>query len=344
MIEWLFQEDVYPKFLFATPQFTFGGFGIQRQSESPTPDVFPQIGFQDFFPFERKSDLWKTFPTSIWIQPASYRIESRIYPVIEPLEKPLNRTDLPDKASYTKTVENGFEGIEKIVLARKTVLKFENSLDAKHLINNHLAIFRSQDIFFYMPEKGIAFMGATPERLYERKKDHILTAAIAGTLPIDQNPSLLLESQKDRKEHQYVIDDLLQKLKTVCLEVHVDDHPAILTSHHLYHLKTSIEGKLKPDVSDSDLIRLLHPTSAVAGYPKNTAIEKLYQVEPFDRGLYAAPFALMLDGTTLASVAIRSILVKNQHLYLFAGSGLVEGSTIDQEWNELDHKISPYLW
>jgi menaquinone-specific isochorismate synthase len=92
------------------------------------------------------------------------------------------------------------------------------------------------------------------------------------------------------------------------------------------------------------LIRLLHPTSAVAGYPKTTALEKLYQVEPFDRGLYAAPFALMLDGTTLASVAIRSVLLKNENLYLFAGSGLVEGSTTDQEWNELDHKISPYLW
>ena len=84
--------------------------------------------------------------------------------------------------------------------------------------------------------------------------------------------------------------------------------------YHLYHLKTAIQGILKPKVSDEELIQLLHPTSAVAGYPQSPALEALYQIEPFDRGLYAAPFALMLDGTTLASVAIRSALLKNNHL------------------------------
>ncbi|MFZ4773164.1 MAG: isochorismate synthase [Chlamydiia bacterium] len=344
MIEWLFEEDVYPKFLFATPQFIFGGFGAKATFDSPQENVFPQVGFQDFFPFERKSDLWTPFPTSTWVQPAAYRIESRVYPIIEPLQKPIDRTDIPNKENYSKTVSQGFHGLEKIVLSRKTALKFGTALEAKHLINNHLAIFRSQDIFFYMPEKGIAFMGATPERLFERKKDLIFTAAIAGTLGIDQPSHLLLESKKDLKEHAYVVQDLLEKLKTVCTEVHVDDHPTILTSHHLYHLKTAIHGSLKPNITDQSLIQLLHPTSAVAGYPQESALKTLYEIESFDRGLYAAPFALMLDGTTLASVAIRSALLKKEHLYLFAGSGLVEGSTIEQEWNELNHKISPYLW
>jgi len=344
VIEWLFQEDVYPKFLFATPQFIFGGFGAKATFSTPQENIFPLIGFQDFFSFKRKSNLWDSFPTSTWVQPASYRVESRVYPIIEPLAKPLTRTDTPNKENYTKTIEKGFEGIEKIVLARKTALKFESVLEAKSLINNHLAIFRSQDIFFYMPEKGVAFMGATPERLFERKKELLFAAAIAGTLGIDQNPHLLLESEKDLKEHAYVVRDLTEKLKTVCTEIHVDEHPTILTSHHLYHLKTAIQGLLKPNISDEALIQLLHPTSAVAGYPQSSALETLYQVEPFDRGLYAAPFALMLDGTTLASVAIRSALLKHDHLYLFAGSGLVEGSTIDEEWTELNHKISPYLW
>jgi menaquinone-specific isochorismate synthase len=344
VIDWLFEEDVYPKFLFATPQFIFGGYGIKASFDAPSSEVYPLIGFRDFFPFKRKSDLWNTFPDKMWVQPNSYRVESRIYPVIEPLEKAIERKDFPDKEAYTKTVENGFEGVEKIVLARKTVLKFASPLEAKHLINNHLSIFRSQDIFFFMPEKGVAFMGATPERLYERKEDKIFTAAIAGTLPIDLNPTLLYESQKDLKEHQFVVADLKEKLLKVCKEVKIDEHPSILTSHHLYHLKTSMEGTLKEGVSDQELIELLHPTSAVSGYPQVSALEKLYHVEPFDRGLYAAPFALMINGTTLVSVAIRSILLKNNHLYLFAGSGLVEGSTIDQEWNELNHKISPYLW
>jgi menaquinone-specific isochorismate synthase len=344
VIDWLFEDDTYPKFLFATPQFIFGGYGIKASFEEPMKGIYPLIGFRDFFPFKRKSDLWSLFPSKMWIQPASYRIESRVYPVIEPLEKALDRKDFPDKESYTKTFQKGFEGIEKIVLARKTALRFASPLEAKHLINNHLSIFRSQDIFFFMPEKGVAFMGATPERLYERKEDKIYTAAIAGTLPIDQNPNTLLESKKDLLEHQFVVKDLKEKLLKVCSEVSLSPHPEIITSHQLYHLRTGLEGTLKPGVEDKDLIELLHPTSAVSGYPQVSALEQLYHVEPFDRGLYAAPFALMLDGTTLASVAIRSILLKNDHLYLFAGSGLVEGSTIDQEWNELNHKISPYLW
>jgi menaquinone-specific isochorismate synthase len=81
----------------------------------------------------------------------------------------------------------------------------------------------------------------------------------------------------------------------------------------------------------------------VGGLPKELALEFLTNQEPFYRGLYAAPLGWVSKSQSDLIVAIRSSLINNHNLTLFAGAGIVNGSDPLSEWEELEHKISQFL-
>ena len=89
------------------------------------------------------------------------------------------------------------------------------------------------------------------------------------------------------------------------------------------------------------MLRALHPTPAVGGYPKEGALEEIRSAEPFDRGWYAGPVGWIGADAEFA-VGIRSGLVRGNRLALFSGAGIVEGSVPEAEWAEIEQKISDF--
>ena len=87
----------------------------------------------------------------------------------------------------------------------------------------------------------------------------------------------------------------------------------------------------------------MHPTPAVGGFPKEAAFMEIGKRETFDRGWYAAPIGYISPNQSHHLVAIRSALIEEDAIRLFAGTGLVNGSTPPREWDELEHKISQYM-
>ena len=83
----------------------------------------------------------------------------------------------------------------------------------------------------------------------------------------------------------------------------------------------------------------LHPTPAVGGFPKYQALELIQQIEPFERGWYAAPVGWVGYDQAEFAVAIRSGLIDRNQLLLFAGAGIVRGSQSEEEWAEIETKI-----
>ena len=65
--------------------------------------------------------------------------------------------------------------------------------------------------------------------------------------------------------------------------------------------------------------------------------------EPFGRGWYAGPVGYIGYNTVEFAVAIRSGLINGDRLSLYAGAGIVSGSTVDDEWNEIENKISNFI-
>jgi isochorismate synthase EntC len=112
------------------------------------------------------------------------------------------------------------------------------------------------------------------------------------------------------------------------------------------HLATTIAGTVEPRSARSalELALTLHPTPAVAGAPRDTALAVLRDLETFDRGRYAGPVGwvdALGDGEW--AVALRCAELEGATARLVAGAGIVAGSDPDAEWAETQAKLEPML-
>jgi len=182
------------------------------------------------------------------------------------------------------------------------------------------------------------FMGATPEILFEKIGAEVKTMALAGTSGKDIQPIQFLKDPKERKEHQFVIDDIAQVLKplgsVVIGETTVAEFPA------LNHLQTNISVKLNQALSNDELIQKLHPTPALGIYPRNSYFGKFSQYPlQAERDFFGAPWGIETKDFALLLVAIRKWDWNDQKVKVFAGCGVVPESVLEKEFAEILKKI-----
>jgi menaquinone-specific isochorismate synthase len=266
-----------------------------------------------------------------------------------------DRVDLPDSKGWREAVEHGLElcsggPLRKIVLARRSDLNLSNPISPWSL----LRMLRKESVGVFMfgfeDVDGQTFIGATPERLYQRESRRIKSEAVAGTRPRgsdeDSDRKLadeLMASEKDRREHGHVVDRMREAFNLLCDSFEIQTAPRISSFARVQHLVTRGDGKLKSGVDDAAILSALHPSPAVAGTPTDLAVTHLREIEPFDRGWYAGPVGWLGTDSAEFAVAIRSALINKHVLSLFAGAGIVSGSEPSREWTELENKITPYL-
>ncbi len=266
----------------------------------------------------------------------------------------LDRQDTPDFHSWNTQVEQILQKIEsgaigKLVLARKTSLQFSHSLSPwplmKHLRDNS----QKATLFTFQLAPDLCFFGATPEKLFSREGNALNTDAVASTRPRGETQEEdrrleeeLLSHPKEKREFAFVKEFLETNLKPLSEEISWDGADRILKGSHVQHIHNRLNAKLKAHVTDSDLIRTLHPTPALGGYPQQASLSLLKETESFDRGWYGAPVGVISPRRSSFYVAIRSALMRERALHLFSGTGLVQGSTPKREWEELEQKIRSY--
>lgn len=261
----------------------------------------------------------------------------------------------PDSAGWGNNVSAAIKSFaehktEKIVLARKTDLDFSTRVQPWLLLDKLRQSSVDCFLFGIQPGHEATFVGATPELLYRRDGNQLKSEAIAGTRVRGQSEpeDIALEielftSDKERREHQLVVDSLRNGLEHLCSEFNESDHPRPLKLARVQHLKTDFTGLLLPSITDADILASLHPTAAVGGYPAAIARREIERLESFDRGWYAGPVGWINGDSAEFAVAIRSGLVAGRKLSLYSGAGIVEGSTAAAEWQEIDSKISNFI-
>ena len=159
---------------------------------------------------------------------------------------------------------------------------------------------------------------------------------MAGSLPTTQTSTNLQNSQKDRHEHQLVIDAIERTLRPLCHKLDIPETPRLRCLPHITHLQTPIVGTLSKNISILALVQALHPTPAVAGSPQQIALDWIASYESIQRGWYAAPIGWFdSNGDGTFAVAIRSGLLINDQISLYLGAGIVQNSDPDTEYNEL---------
>jgi menaquinone-specific isochorismate synthase len=265
------------------------------------------------------------------------------------------RADHPDRAGWLRGVEGVLDGIgggafQKVVLARQSVFRFGAPLDPFLLLHrlreeNPLAFH-----FAFQPAGGATFLGASPERLYRRRRRRIVTEAVAGTRRCGDSAredqaicDALLDSDKDRREHRFVADTIAARLADLCVAHRADPRVTVLRLARLRHLHQRFEGALRPGCDDGAVLAALHPTPAVAGNPTASALAEIARREPFHRGWYAGPIGWVGSQAAEFAVGIRSGLVAGDRLLLFVGAGIVAGSRPIAEWEELENKLAGFV-
>ncbi|RKF14321.1 isochorismate synthase [Alginatibacterium sediminis] len=238
----------------------------------------------------------------------------------------------------------------KVVLARQTQIKLDRELNPFTLID-HWQKREQQCYSFVFQFDGVhSFVGCSPERLYSRDGLDLRTEALAGTAPRHIDPAQdielanrLLEDDKNQRENQIVVDDLVRRLQEISLHVQPQAHTELLRLRRVQHLKRPIHATISPDLDDSALLSTLHPTPAVGGLPRSSAMRFIEQKEGFDRGWYSGAVGWFSGERSEFSVAIRSALLSPTSLNTYAGAGIVEGSQAQEEWDELNHKTAALL-
>jgi menaquinone-specific isochorismate synthase len=272
-----------------------------------------------------------------------------------PLPPLLHRSDSPDQAAWVQAVEGVLHLIErgplqKVVLARRTDFRFAEPPDPFLLLHRLRAANPEGFHFAFQPEDGATFLGVSPERLYRREGRRIFSEPEAGTRRRGDSGyedqamgDALLESEKDRREHRFVADEVGRKLDALCRSYRADREVSLLKLARLQHLRRGFEGTLRPGADDAAIVAALHPTPAVAGNPTAAAVAEIEAREPFSRGWYAGPLGWIGAGGADFTVAIRSGLLSGTRLALFTGAGIVRGSMPLAEWEELENKLAGFV-
>ena len=253
------------------------------------------------------------------------------------------------KNEYLEMVSNIIKDIKlgsvkKVVLSR---LKYLETKNVPVIINKICKEYpECINFFIKIPERG-SFFGSTPERLIKKRKSLIQTEAIAGTIKRSNNnkDDKLLRKQlkndsKSLEEHQLVVKEIYDILKKISSNIEIVKKPSVLKLKNIQHLITNIRGKLKQNPSILELVKILHPTPAVSGYPVNDSIKLINKYENHDRGWYAGPIGWVDKyGDGEFCVSLRSALIKQKSIQLFSGGGIVLNSNPKDEWEETELKL-----
>lgn len=267
----------------------------------------------------------------------------------------VKREDCPHFSQWVEGIEKALSylsrgDLEKIVLARKVHLLFSDDLPPFHLLNRLMSKIQKCFYFCFSPEMGKAFISSSPEMLYRRQGRKIQSEAIAGTRPrgksFESDKALeaeLLSSEKDFREHRYVVEHIHEAFRHLCSEVYQEGERTLLKRDCWQHLCQAIGGKLLPNITDSQVVRSLHPTPAVGGVPKEKAKTIIREIEGFDRDYYCGVVGWLSKDFAEFSVAIRSGVICHNRLTLYSGAGIVNGSDPLEEWKETEIKLSNFL-
>jgi menaquinone-specific isochorismate synthase len=238
--------------------------------------------------------------------------------------------------------------LDKVVLARDLVAELPGPLAEADLLRR---LAQAYPECWTFSVDGL--LGATPELLVRRAGDRVTSRVLAGTVRRGGDESVdadlaeaLLASGKDLEEHDYAVHSVAESLAAHCTDLDVPAAPHVLTLANVQHLATDVSGLLADRAPALALAASLHPTAAVCGTPTERAAALIRELEGMDRGRYAGPVGWIdAHGDGEFGIALRCGALEasprgpGTRLRLFAGCGIVAGSSAEAEIAESEAKL-----
>ena len=193
--------------------------------------------------------------------------------------------------------------------------------------------------------------GASPELLLSVENKSVSARVLAGTagrgtdVEVDKAiGEALAHSHKNLDEHKYAIDSLTAAMSELCIEIEASSMPFSLALPNLWHLASDVSAKLKDNATSLQLLEAMHPSAAVAGTPRDKALEVIKDLEEIDRGRYAGPVGwVSANGDGVWAIALRGAQQTGNTIRAFAGCGIVAESDPASELAETNLKFKAVL-
>ncbi|KON82102.1 anthranilate synthase component I [Azoarcus sp. PA01] len=210
---------------------------------------------------------------------------------------------------------------------------------------------------FYFNFEDFHVVGASPEILVRLDEDgggkRVTVRPIAGTRPRGATAADdlaleadLLADKKERAEHLQLLDLGRNDAGRVAEigSVKVTEQFTVERYSHVMHIVSNVEGRLKDGLNALAVLRATFPAGTVSGAPKLRAMEIIDELEPVKRGIYAGAAGYIgFHGDMDLAIAIRTAVIKDGHIHVQAGAGIVADSNPDAEWTETQNKARAML-
>ena len=276
-------------------------------------------------------------------------------------------TFLPDPNAESKYIRNVEEAVEamqsgefrKVVLSRTKRVQFADAPNAVKLFDKLCQTYPTAFVSAVaIPERSQIWISATPERLVSTDANGIFqTAALAGTQSAfnpdgtAKRPPEAMWSQKEIEEQAIVCRYIIECFKKIRLREYIEEGPKSIIAGNLMHLGTRFtvdtQAVRYPQLG-TVMLRLLHPTSAVCGTPRDVAFSFIREHETHDREFYSGFLGpVNIDTSEGAAtdifVHIRCMKLEGKLATLYAGAGITEDSVPEREWQETEMKCQTLL-
>ena len=196
----------------------------------------------------------------------------------------------------------------------------------------------------YLDFGEVAIASASPERFLRVQGDMVETRPIKGTRRRGNTQAEdraqareLLSSAKDHAENMMIVDLERNDLGRVCRygTVKVTELAILEKYPTVFHLTSTIVGKLRQGKDRIDLLKAAFPGGSITGAPKIRAMEIIDELEPTKRSVYTGSIGYLgFDGNMDINVVIRTFLIKGNHAYFQVGGAVVYDSDAEGEYQE----------
>ena len=212
-----------------------------------------------------------------------------------------------------------------------------------------LRVLNPSPYLYYFNFGEFEIIGSSPEMLVKQRENHIYTCPIAGTRKrgkdAEEDERLrvdLLNDEKEKAEHVMLVDLARNDMGRISEfgTVKVTQFMHVQNYSHVMHIVSMVEGQKKGTYHPLDLVSSFLPAGTLSGAPKIRAMEIIDELETVRRGLYGGATGYIdFSGDMDFCITIRTMIKKQDKVYLQAGAGIVADSVPENEYNECCNKV-----
>lgn len=234
----------------------------------------------------------------------------------------------------------------------QTVLSQRWTVETKQdgfALYKELRVLNPSPYLYYFNFGEFEVIGSSPEMLVKQKENHIYTCPIAGTRKRGKDKAEdeclkeeLLADEKEKAEHVMLVDLARNDMGRISQfgTVKVTQFMQVQNYSHVMHIVSQVEGQKKGEYHPLDLVASFLPAGTLSGAPKIRAMEIIDELESVRRGLYGGATGYIdFSGDMDFCITIRTMIKKQDKVYLQAGAGIVADSVPESEYNECCNKV-----